>query len=143
MTGAKQYIATSLLALALTACGGGDGLPVAEYPIVPTAAMIDTGSALYAEHCAVCHADPETGGVRQFDAPRHDVDGHTWHHADRQLVAWVLDGVPIATVMPAFGGRLSEEEVTAVIGYIKSTWPSEVQERQALMSQAWEDQLRE
>lgn len=122
----------------LSACGGGSG--AVAYPIAPDAG----GESLYVANCQVCHASPATGGERQFDAPRHDADGHTWHHADRPLVEWVLDGVPGGSgVMPAFRGRLTEAEVASIIAYIKSTWSPELQAWQTENSQAWEDQIAE
>jgi mono/diheme cytochrome c family protein len=33
--------------------------------------------------------------------------------------------------MPAFGGILSEDEIIAVIAYIRGTWPPEIQRRRA------------
>jgi mono/diheme cytochrome c family protein len=32
--------------------------------------------------------------------------------------------------MPAFGGGLSDEQVWAVLAYIKSTWPQHIQSTQ-------------
>ncbi|MDA1035604.1 MAG: cytochrome c [Chloroflexi bacterium] len=129
------------LILALAACGGDAVPPSVKYPLVPTSASIALGASLYAENCTVCHADPVTGGERQFDAPRHDADGHTWHHPDRPLVQWVLESPPGGSIMPPFAGRLSEEEAAAIIGYIKSTWPDDLQARHTELSQAWEDQV--
>jgi mono/diheme cytochrome c family protein len=115
----------------------------AAYPIEGTVDRVTEGEMLYGAHCAQCHANPETGGQRSYGAPRHDEDGHTWHHADRQLVGWVLNGIPGAGVMPAFGNQLSEEQVVAIFAYIKSTWNAEVRKFQEAGSQTWEDQLRE
>jgi mono/diheme cytochrome c family protein len=33
--------------------------------------------------------------------------------------------------MPGFGGALSDDEILAVVAYIKSTWPDEVRRAQA------------
>jgi len=115
----------------------------AEYPIEVTADRVAEGETLYRAHCAQCHANLDVGGQRSYGAPPHDEDGHTWHHADRQLVGWVLNGIPGAGVMPAFGNQLSEEQVVAIFAYIKSTWNTEVRELQKANSQTWEDQLRE
>lgn len=43
--------------------------------------------------------------------------------------------------MPLFCDRLSETAVASAVAYIKSTWPAQVQECQAQMSQAWEGQV--
>lgn len=70
----------------------------------------------------------------KLPAPPHDKTGHTWHHPDAMLLDLVKNGlVPGRTAppgyqsdMPAFGGVLSDEQITAVLAYIKSTWPSDV-----------------
>jgi mono/diheme cytochrome c family protein len=127
-------------ALALVGCDGGEAATAVAYPITPDAA----GESQYEANCQACHASPATGGERQFDAPRHDEDGHTWHHADRPLVEWVLNGVPGGSgVMPAFSDQLSEAEAASIIAYIKSTWSLELQASQTKNSQAWENQLAE
>ena len=76
-------------------------------------------------------------------APVHGDAGHTWHHPDRLLYQWTLDRPPLATIMPAFRGALSDEEVLAVLAYIKSSWPPEIQERQNLGSAQYEAQVIE
>jgi mono/diheme cytochrome c family protein len=76
-------------------------------------------------------------------APSHDEQGHTWHHADRQLFDWILDRPPLATVMPAFRGTLSEEEVRDVIAFIKSEWPEAVRASQENYTRQYEQQLEE
>ena len=132
----------SFLTLVIVLAGCGGGAPAVEYPIVPNESSIAAGASLYAVNCQTCHASPVSGGERLFGAPRHDVDGHTWHHVDRQLVEWVLDGVPAGSgVMPEFRGRLTEAEVASVLAYIKSTWPGDVRAWQTEGSQAYEDQL--
>jgi mono/diheme cytochrome c family protein len=37
--------------------------------------------------------------------------------------------------MPGFGGALSDDEIRAVIDYIKSTWPDEIRRAQAQASE--------
>jgi mono/diheme cytochrome c family protein len=151
--GLTRAAAVSLLTLvlALAACGGGDAAPTTpptigppvEYPIVLTPSLVAAGGALYDTNCTVCHGNPGVDEVpRQYGAPLHDVNGHTWHHPDRQLVDWVLNGTPGGTRMPAFARRLSEAEAASILAYIKSTWPAEVQERQDQTSEAWEAQLQ-
>lgn len=64
-------------------------------------------------------------------APPHDESGHTWHHPDQLLFAIVKGGLvpPYAPAayesdMPAFAGKLSDEQIWAVLAYIKSHWHS-------------------
>ena len=61
-------------------------------------------------------------------APPHDASGHTWHHADRPLFTITKLGVGAVVPdyesdMPAFEGILSDDEIVAVLAWIKSTWP--------------------
>ena len=73
-------------------------------------------------------------------APPHDETGHTWHHDDAMLIDYirrggqaVLDGmgVRMTSGMPAFGGILEDDDIAAILAYIKSTWPARIQAFQA------------
>ena len=66
-------------------------------------------------------------------APPHDETGHTWHHPDQVLFDITKLGIVAAanlkdykTVMPIYEGVLSDEEIIAVLSFIKSTWPGEI-----------------
>ena len=101
------------------------------------------GESLYASHCASCHGQNLEGQVEEWrspgedgllPAPPHDQTGHTWHHNDQLLFditkygpakAANLEGYQSA--MPAYEGTLSDEEIIAVLSFIKSTWSSELQ----------------
>ena len=100
------------------------------------------GAAVYARECAACHGErlegQENWRQRRADgrlpAPPHDASGHTWHHPDQQLFALTKFG-PAALVgegyesdMPGYEEILSDEEIVAVLSYIKSTWPPDVRE---------------
>jgi mono/diheme cytochrome c family protein len=136
--------ASVALAALLAACRGGGDEGASFYPIEPTAAQAEAGRALYEANCLACHASPETGGERMFGAPAHDETGHTWHHPDRLLAGWVLDGLPVqGSAMPAFRERLSEQQVVDILAYIKSTWPEDVRAWQIEGSAQYERQLAE
>jgi len=112
------------------------------------AALVALGRDVYAAHCASCHGAALEGQPNwrerkpdgMLPAPPHDPSGHTWHHADAQLLAMVRDGLaPFAppgyrSEMPAFADVLSAREIAAVVAFIKSTWPADVRERQARIS---------
>lgn len=99
-------------------------------------AGIATGRRVYAEHCASCHG-PELQGQPNWQtrlangrmpAPPHDSTGHTWHHSDDQLFTIVKQGIraivpDYESDMPGFEGVLSDDEIRAVLAFIKSTWP--------------------
>ncbi len=109
------------------------------------AASVALGASLYAEHCASCHGDNLEGEpnwrTRNADgrlpAPPHDETGHTWHHPDEQLFAMTKFGVGAAagqpdypTDMPLYEDILSDDEIWAVLSYIKSTWSDDIRARQ-------------
>jgi mono/diheme cytochrome c family protein len=127
MTGAALACGSS----AETSSDGG-------YPILPTDELVQIGQPLYEQNCASCHGDATTRPPVPF-APPHTDDGHTWHHPDRNLVDWILDGVPLATAMPEFRGQLTEQEVRAVVAYIKTFWPERIQEQHIEVSRRYEE----
>jgi mono/diheme cytochrome c family protein len=118
------------------------GTPMATFPPMPTldAAEVALGRTVYAENCAVCHGLNLEGHPNwkeynedgSFRPPPHDASGHTWHHADSVLIETIRFGGGRLTGnlaglsnMPAFGEVLSDQEIAAVLAYIKSTWPEE------------------
>lgn len=108
--------------------------------------LLVQGKAIYSSHCAACHGASLQGQPdwRQrlpngrLPAPPHDKTGHTWHHPDAILFDMVKNGlVPGKTAppgyesdMPAYGTVLTDEEIVAVLAYIKSSWPPKVLEAQ-------------
>jgi len=144
----SKYVSVWLLAATLLvvaalqgACSSG-GADSGKFPIELTDSRVAAGEKIYARNCASCHG-PVQGPVVLTAAPVHGDAGHTWHHPDRLLHQWVLDRPPLATVMPAFRGVLTDEEVLEVLAYIKSTWLPEIQERQDLGSRQYESQVVE
>jgi mono/diheme cytochrome c family protein len=129
----------AVLALALSACTerpASDGLKSAD---------VTRGKQLHDMHCAACHGAKLQGQPMwrerlpngKFPAPPHDESGHTWHHPDSLLFNITKNGIePYAPAgyqsdMPAFRDRLSDEDIRAVLAYIKSTWPDETRRLQA------------
>ncbi|MGX5659247.1 c-type cytochrome [Castellaniella ginsengisoli] len=108
--------------------------------------LVVRGKAIYANACAACHGAELQGqpGWRErlangrLPAPPHDRTGHTWHHPDAVLFDLVKNGLVggrtappgYESDMPAFGGTLSDEQIVAVLAYIKSTWPSDARRMQ-------------
>ena len=106
---------------------------------VMSQADLEQGQNIYAQYCASCHGakgegkfaeaprEPDATGRR--GAPPHTAEGHTWHHGDELLIAYVRDGgmgdPDSFYPMPAFGDQLSETDIIQVIGYIKTMWGDE------------------
>jgi mono/diheme cytochrome c family protein len=135
-------VLAAFVVLILAACGNGESDAISPFPVEITSQRVRTGEGVYAANCATCHGViGETPTL--LGAPSHAEDGHTWHHADRHLFEWILDGPPLAQVMPAFRGTLSNDEVYAVLAYIKSKWPEDILTRQTEFSTRVEQQIIE
>ena len=136
---------TGAAAVAVWAGGKEDAPPALTVLGVPVdAEMIDQGADLYAENCASCHGADLEGQPdwrRRLDngrmpAPTQDETGHPWHHADQQLFDITKNGLASVVPgyqsdMPVFDGILTDAEITAILGYIKSTWPERERDYQA------------
>ena len=101
-------------------------------------ALVAWGRTVYASYCAACHGarlegQPDwrrAGPNGRLPAPPHDESGHTWHHADRELIRVVRRGLVAGEDrpsdyqgdMPAFERVLSSEEIVAVLSFIKNSW---------------------
>jgi mono/diheme cytochrome c family protein len=140
-----KIIFISVSALLITVVAGacaGDSDEANQFPIKTSGARITAGAVVYAENCVSCHG-PVNGPTALDAAPVHGDAGHTWHHPDRLLFQWILDRPPLATVMPAFRGTLTDEQVIEVLAYIKSHWLPEIQDRQNEGSDQYEAQVVE
>jgi mono/diheme cytochrome c family protein len=130
------------------------GTPAPEIPPLPILDPdeITFGQEVYAEYCAECHGLNLEGEQdwqvqnedKSFRAPPHDANGHTWHHGDKVLIETIeLGGARLpadiggSSKMPAFADIHSDEEIAAVLTYIKSTWPDDIRAIQ------WEQTIRE
>ncbi len=131
--------------------GGGIAGCAAEGRIFVDAGDADLlilGRRIYAENCAACHGDELQGQPNwrrrladgTLPAPPHDANGHTWHHPDRQLfVITKCGGAAVSapgfvSAMPGFADTLGDREIIASLAFIKSLWPSQIRQRQELMS---------
>lgn len=123
---------------------GAPSLPVID------AEQVRTGRAAYATNCAQCHGERAVGHPDWKEVqpdgtylpPPHDSSGHTWHHSDQLLIRIIKEGGQAAygsegfeSRMPAFGGRLTDEEIEAIIAYFKTLWGPKEREFQASVTE--------
>jgi mono/diheme cytochrome c family protein len=87
---------------------------------------VAAGEAIYRDNCASCHGA--------------DLEG-PWHHADDVLFGITKLGpgryvglTDYETDMPAFEGLLSDDEIRAVLLFIKQQWPPTIRARQDRMN---------
>lgn len=133
--------AWSLLAVAvlMLGCERKDNAPApttaSPLPVEQPASLaaLNRGARLYAEHCAQCHG-PEAQGHPDWEnrdivaAPPLNGTGNDWKRTRAQLVGVIKHGAKRrnAPVMPAWNGRLSDQEIEDIIAWFQASWPSEV-----------------
>ena len=103
-------------------------------------AAVKLGQNIYKDKRASCHGINLEGQIgwqteivdgRRL-APPHDKTGHTWHHPDELLFNMTkygfeaMLGKKYPNNMPAYEDILSDGELLAVLGYIKSMWPENI-----------------
>lgn len=143
-------IKTGLLLLfvfgSVVASDGTDGILVSLE--ADDLVVVQAGEKVYRSQCAACHgADLEgqpdwrvrdTNGY--LPAPPHDASGHTWHHADDLLfeITKYGPGVVVSdpdykSLMPSFENILTDDQIIAVLSFIKNSWPQE--------QRSWQDEV--
>ncbi|MHC4953433.1 MAG: c-type cytochrome [Planctomycetota bacterium] len=93
--------------------------------------LVDLGKKLFTAHCVSCHQQSGKGVPGQYPP----LDGSKWvtEHPERakRILLHGLDG-PITVQgetyngnMPAFGTKLKDRQIAAVLTYIRSAWSNE------------------
>lgn len=146
----KSFLSMLLALLALLLMGGGAAIllyrPTPAQAITVNARPVSAdqlalGEQAYNANCAACHGVkaegqpnwkvPNENGV--YPAPPHNSEGHTWHHADDLLLEIIAEGGTAFSPnsgMPGFTGVLTNQEMVAVLAYIKTFWGPEQMEFQ-------------
>jgi mono/diheme cytochrome c family protein len=117
--------------------------------------IVTLGGEIYAANCASCHGtdlkgqpdwqSPGADGL--MPAPPHDETGHTWHHPDQILFAITKYGVAKAanlkdykSAMPVYENLLADDEIIAVLSWVKAQWPAEIREGHDQMNAQYQAQ---
>lgn len=108
--------------------GGAHGMMMQGYPAGGGTDAATDGKGLYARDCAGCHGARAAGGMKFGGVTAPDLRapglGTMYHHDDRLLARAILlgldeAGAPLDPVMPRWQGRLSPDQVAAIIAYLK------------------------
>jgi mono/diheme cytochrome c family protein len=113
--------------------------------------LVAGGAQIYQSHCAACHGSNLEGQPEWqsrdpnglLPAPPHDASGHTWHHPDEMLfritkfgIASVIGDPTYKAAMPVYEATLSDQDIVAVLSWIKAQWPVAIRERHDLVNAA-------
>ncbi len=90
-------------------------IPAPDTPLPTTAESIALGSDLYTANCSRCHG-PEGQGTQR--APSLNVKTFLTETGDQAIQQIVTNGVP-GTAMPAWGTRMTEANIQAIVGFIR------------------------
>jgi len=145
-----QKVAFGLLPFVLVACSPGEssmepalsslpelGPPVSDKPVERWYAIehVSQGEKVFQENCAACHGKlgegapdwKKVGADGKYPAPPLNGSGHAWHHPLKMLFHVVKNGSPGGQGnMPAWGGKLSEDEMVAAIAWFQAKWPDQI-----------------
>lgn len=128
------------LGLFLAACGRGedstDTSEAVKFERNIDAMQISRGEKVFSQNCASCHGDEAQGDpdwrtrdkeTGRFPPPPLDGTAHAWHHPLAQLKHVIANGSPGGKGnMPAWSGKLSEQEMDDTIAWFQAKWPAEV-----------------
>ncbi|KPK11884.1 MAG: hypothetical protein AMJ68_04135 [Acidithiobacillales bacterium SG8_45] len=150
----KQFYIGLLCMALLTGCGSNDksaqdaqapkAFAEATYPRLHDPALIEKGFRVYRKNCGTCHGDSGQGAPDwqkpgpdgKYPPPPLNGTGHAWHHPQAALVRTIRHGtIAIGGKMPAWGDKLSDEDIAAVIAWFQSRWPDELYQAWARMDQ--------
>ena len=99
--------------------------------------MASLGESVFNINCVSCHGVKGQGLATDwkvkdsngnYPPPPLNGTAHTWHHSPEQLLYTInKGGTEMGGQMPAFENQLTEEEKKALIDYMYSLWPKEIQ----------------
>jgi mono/diheme cytochrome c family protein len=144
--------------LLVVACTYGPRTDLTPQQTIPSAFTIPTmsdpllvqGQNLYNQWCAHCHGYQGEGQLASTventlrlgmkTVPAHDSSGQTWKHPDQLLVEVIKQGVqnPLNHYeMPGFEGTLSDNQIQAVLTYMRHWWTPIQRKHQADVTRRW------
>jgi mono/diheme cytochrome c family protein len=95
-------------------------IPAPDSPVPVTEESLALGASLYSSSCSNCHG-PEGQGTQR--APALNVKGFLTDTVDAAIQQIITLGVP-STAMPAWGDRMTDAEIQAIVGFIRAWEPT-------------------
>jgi mono/diheme cytochrome c family protein len=102
--------------------------PPSGSALSPTDARMVAGAAIYSDLCSACHA-PDGSGVA-YMIPSLAGSPNVVQHDPTSLIRVVINGArsvatpeePTDAMMPTYGWQLDDEQIAAVLTYIRNSW---------------------
>jgi mono/diheme cytochrome c family protein len=124
----SQMKDADVAAIATYLLGTGQGQADKPAPLAADNPTMKAGAAIYKDACAACHQDNGQGNAQLF--PRLAGSSIVQSDDSTTLGRVVLEGsraiatssAPTAPAMPAFDWRLDNDQVAAVLTYIRNSW---------------------
>jgi mono/diheme cytochrome c family protein len=106
---------------------GAAGTP-APAPVAASDPRMQVGEAIYVDACSACHA--RSGGGIEHIFPKLAGNAVVKQDDPTTLIRVILTGVqgagtdaaPTSPAMPSFGYRLDDNQIAAVVTYIRNSW---------------------
>lgn len=100
----------------------------APQPLDPNDKLMVAGGAIYKDNCSACHTDAGAGSMPLF--PRLAGASLVQASDPTTLIRVVLEGsravstaqAPTGPAMPAFGWRLDDKQIAALLTYMRNAW---------------------
>lgn len=129
----NKLIIATLCAAMLAGCGDGAKQPEIQGkgPRQYDRNVLARGERVYLTNCAVCHGNGGEGkpGWQQpgpdglLLPPPLDNNGRAWRLSSSQMNQFIRQGSPHGrSKMPAWQGKLSDQEIDEVVTWITSLW---------------------
>ena len=150
----KRLVAVLVALLSLAACGSNENGAATQTVVASKESKkiarssnfetVQKGFRVYQNNCASCHGSEGQGAANwqqvgadgKYPPPPLNGTGHAWHHPMAALVRTIKYGtVTMGGKMPAWGDKITDEEISAVISWFQSRWPDELYQAWARMDQ--------
>jgi len=137
----RVIVGVILVVLLVSACGKEESKTPSRKIAVGPDRPVSTenlfrGVRLFQEHCALCHGPeaqghPDWRNPKVVAAPPLNGTGNDWKRRKQDMIAIIKNGATREgePVMPAWKGRITDQEIEDIITWYQALWPPEVYER--------------